>query len=290
MTTIVEDDLRLRGRSGFGVWRRLCSHRGGRASIVVLVVVGFAALAGPFLVSADPNAPDYTNELAGPSGTHVLGTDDAGRDLLARTLVGARTSLGAALIVMAVVTVVGLVVGVVSGTAGGPLDRVVNRVTDVVMGLPELVISLAIVGALGPTFANLVLAMSATGWAGLAKLARSHTLGAHHRPDVIAARMAGAGSARIALGHVLPGAASLVLVASALRLGTTVVALAGISFLGVGAPPPTAEWGKMLSDSRQTLAFAPFQIIGPCIGLVLTVVAATLLADALRDVSEPGGR
>ncbi|MDY7106856.1 MAG: ABC transporter permease [Actinomycetota bacterium] len=277
-------------RAEAGLWQRLWGHGGGRFGVVLLAAIGIVAVLGPVLVSADPNEPDYTNELAEPGGAHLLGTDGAGRDLLARTLVGARTSLGAALIVMAIVTVIGLVVGVLSGSAGGVVDGVLNRLTDAVLGLPSLVITLAIVGVLGPTFANLVLAMSATGWASLAKLARSHTLGAGRRPDVIAARMAGAGPLRVALGHVLPGAVSLVLVASTLRLGTTVVSLAGLSFLGLGAQPPTAEWGKMLSDSRETLAYAPFQIIGPCAGLMLTVLAATLVSDALRDVSEPGAR
>ncbi|MFV0307659.1 MAG: ABC transporter permease [Desertimonas sp.] len=290
MTTLSEHVSARRPRVQSGLWQRLWRHRGGRVGVLLLAVIATAALFGPLLVEADPNQPDYVNELAGPGRGHLLGTDGAGRDLLARTLVGARSSLGAALIVMAIVTVIGLLVGVLAGTAGGPLDAILNRVTDVVMGLPELVLTLAIIGVLGPTFPNLVLAMSATGWAGLAKLARSHTLGAGRRPDAVAARMAGAGSVRVALGHVLPGAVSLVLVASTLRLGTTVVSLAGLSFLGLGAQPPTAEWGKMLSDSRQTLALAPFQVIGPCAGLMLTVLAATLISDALRDVSEPGSR
>lgn len=271
-------------------WSRLWEHSGGRLGLVLLALVGVAAVVGPLLVPFEPNEPDYTDKLARPGAGHLLGTDRAGRDLLARTLVGARTSLGAALIVMAIVTVIGLLVGVFSATAGGVVDRTLNRLTDVVMGLPELVLTLAIVGMLGPTFVNLVLSMSATGWAGLAKLARAHTLGAGRRPDVIAARMAGASPVRIAVGHVLPGAASLVLVASTLRLGTTVVSLAGLSFLGLGAQPPTAEWGKMLSDSRETLAAAPFQIIGPGLGLTLTVLGAILVSDAMRDVSEPGSQ
>jgi peptide/nickel transport system permease protein len=190
--------------------------------------------------------------------------------------------------VTVIVTVVGLAVGVVAGTTGGVVDAVLNRGTDVMLGLPALVLTLALVGVLGPSFANLVLAMAATGWAGLAKLARSYTQASRFRPDVVAARMAGAGQLRIAFGHVLPGAVSLVLVASTLRLGETVVGLAGLSFLGLGAQPPTAEWGAMLSDSRQTLASAPFQLIGPGVGIALTVLAATLVSDALRDVSEPG--
>lgn len=268
------------------LWRRMLSHRGGRVGMILAIVLFLAATIGPFLVT-DPNVPDYANKLARPGGCHLLGTDIAGRDFLARTLAGARTSLGAALLVMTIVTVIGLVVGVLAGSAGGPVDAVLVRLTDVVLGLPGLVLTLALVGVLGPSFLNLIIAMGATGWAGLAKLARAHTRGAGRRPDVIAARMAGAGRVRVAFEHVLPGATSLVVVAATLRLGETVVALAGLSFLGLGAQPPTAEWGNMLSDSRQTLASAPYQIIGPAVGLMLTVLASTLIADALRDVNEP---
>lgn len=272
-----------------GLWRRVVRHRGGRVGLLLALLLLVAAVVGPWL-TGDPHAPDYTNKLAGPSAQHWLGTDLAGRDQLARTLHGARTSLGAALLVMAITTAIGLTLGVLAGSAGGPLDWTLNRLMDVMLGLPGLVLTLALVALLGPSFLNLVIAMAATGWAGLAKLARAHTYASRSRPDITAARMAGAGHLRIAGEHVLPGAVALVFVASTLRLGETVVGLAGLSFLGLGAQPPTAEWGTMLAASRQTLASAPFQLIGPGVGLLVTVLAATLLSDALRDVNQPGER
>lgn len=258
---------------------------GGRVALVLLAFLVLVAVFGP-LLTVDPNEPDYANKLASPSADHWLGTDRAGRDLLARSVAGARASLGAAVLVMVIVTAIGLVVGVLAGATGGAVDAVLSRVIDVMLGFPSLVLTLAIVAMLGPSFVNLVVAMSLTGWAGLAKLARAYTQTARYRPDVQAARMAGAGQVRTALGHVLPGAFAIVLVASTVRMGSTVVELAGLSFLGLGAQPPTAEWGSMLNDSRQTLASAPFQLIGPGIGLTLTVLAATLLSDALRDVGD----
>lgn len=275
--------------TGGRLWRRVLRHGGGRVGVTLALILTLAAVIGPWLTT-DPDVPDYTNKLQPPGGGHLLGTDLAGRDLLARTFAGARMSLGAALLVMTIVTIVGLVVGVVAGSAGGVVDTVLTRVMDVLLGIPGLVLTLAVVGVLGPSFFNLVFAMAVTGWAGLAKLARAHTRGAGQRPDVIAARMAGAGPIRIAFGHVLPGAVSLLVVAATLRLGDTVVALAGLSFLGLGAQPPTAEWGRMLSDSRETLSLAPFQIIGPGVALMLTVLASTLIADALRDLNEPENR
>jgi nickel transport system permease protein len=285
-------DRVLGGRAGQdprNLWSALVRHRNGRIGLTLALLLALVAILGPLFVD-DPDQTDYAHQLRPPSWAHPLGTDQAGRDLLARAVAGARTSLSAAVLVMVVATVLGLAIGVLAGFAGGWIDTVLDRFTDVMLGLPGMVLTLAIVGLLGPGFVNLVLAMSISSWAGLAKLARTYSRGAGSRPDVIAARMAGAGRLRIAVGHVLPAASSLVIIASTLGLGDIVLALGGLSFLGLGAQPPTAEWGNMLSDSRGSLAIAPFQLIGPGAGLVLTVLAATLISDALRDVSSPGDR
>jgi ABC-type dipeptide/oligopeptide/nickel transport system permease subunit len=269
--------------------RLLLRHRGFQVGAACAVLVAVVTLIGP-LVTGDPDVPDYRDQLAAPGAAHLLGTDGAGRDVLARTVSAAGTSLGAALLVFTLTTVLGLAVGVLAGLAGGLVDTVLNRIVDVLLGLPALIITLAIVGALGPGFGNLVLAMSISGWAGLAKLARAHTLGSANRPDVVAARMAGAGTLRVAAGHILPGATTQVLIAATLNIGEIVLALAGLSFLGLGAQPPAAEWGAMLAESRESLAVAPWLLIGPGLGLVLTLSAATLASDALRDVTDPAGR
>jgi ABC-type dipeptide/oligopeptide/nickel transport system permease subunit len=216
-----------------------------------------------------------------------LGTDGAGRDEFARTVAGARASLGAALLVFAFSTAIGVTVGVLAGLVGGVVDLVISRVVDLLLGLPSLVLALAVVGALGPGFSHLILAMVITGWAGLAKLARSYTVGTRTRPDVIAARMAGISTIRIAAGHLLPGVLAQALIAATLMLGDTILGLAGLSFLGLGVQPPVAEWGSMLNDSRTDLTIAPWLLIGPGIGIIAAVAAATLLSDALRDSSDP---
>ncbi|WP_226369855.1 ABC transporter permease [Pseudonocardia oceani] len=271
------------------VWRALLARPAARAGLILAAVLALVALAGPLFVP-DPALPDYADQLAPPGAEHWLGTDESGRDLLARSIAGARTSLGAALLVMTIAAVIGLVVGTVAGTFGGVVDAVLTRVTDVLLGLPTLVLTLAVVAVLGPGFANLVLAMSVTGWAWLARLARSVARGSDLRPDVIAARMAGVGRLRVALGHVLPAAATQVAVAATLGLGETVLALGGLSFLGLGAQPPTAEWGNMLATGRTTFAYAPWQLVGPGLGLVLSVTAAALISDALRDAADPSRR
>lgn len=262
------------------LWR----HRGGRRGLMAAAMLAMVTVIGPWL-AGDPDVTNYQSQLAPPSWQHWLGTDQAGRDVLARTLAGATTSLSAAVTVFALTSALGLVIGVVAGTSGGVVDAVLNRCIDVLLSLPSQVLALAVVGLLGPGFVNLVLAMTLTGWAGLAKLARTFTLGADRRPYVIAARMAGVPRWKVLLTHVVPGAWGQVVVAATLRMGGIVLALGGLSFLGLGAQPPTAEWGNMLAEARTSLSVAPWQLIGPTVGLFWSVASVTLVADALRDVT-----
>lgn len=251
-----------------------------------LAVVALAVL-GPVLVGVDPDLPDYAHQLAAPGAEHWLGTDQSGRDQLARTLAGTRTSLLAVLIVFTLTTTIGLVVGSLAGYLGGIVDAAIGRVIDAMLGLPSQIIALAVVGALGVGSTNLVLAIVVSGWAYPARIARAAVLGSHQRLDVIAARMAGIGPARILVGHVLPGTLATVLVAATTTVGETVLTLAGLSFLGLGAQPPTAELGQMLADSQSALVSSPWLLVGPTTVIAATVVAAMLVSDALRDAIDP---
>jgi ABC-type dipeptide/oligopeptide/nickel transport system permease subunit len=267
--------------------RTLSRHWGFRVGAGLAVFLAALAVLGPF-VAHGPNITDYANQLAAPSAAHWLGTDGDGRDEFARTVAGARATLGAAMVVFALTTVIGIVLGTAAGFLGGLFDACVSRLIDLLLGLPSLVLALAVVGALGPGFSHLILAMSVTYWAGLAKLSRCYTVGARGRPDVTAARMAGVRVSRILAGHVLPGAAVQALIAATLGLGDTILGLTALSFLGLGVQPPTAEWGNMLSDSQLYLTVAPWLVIGPGLGIIAAVTAATLISDALRDCTDPG--
>lgn len=270
-----------------GLTRRLLRHWGFRCGATLALLLVLLAVIGPLLAHG-PDITHYDNQLAAPSRQHWLGTDDAGRDEFARTVAGARATLGAAAVVFVLTTVVGVLLGVLSGYAGGVIDMVISRVIDLMLGLPSQILALAVVGALGPTFAHLVLAVTVTGWAGLARLSRSYTLGARGRPDVVAARMAGVRPARLVAGHVLPGVVVQAFIVATVGLGDVVLTIAGMSFLGLGAQPPTSEWGSMLNDSRLYDTAAPWLLIGPSLGIVASVTAATLISDALRDVADPG--
>ncbi len=290
MTTVVTPAGRGPGidmAPSAGLLRTLSRHWGFRVGAVLAIALTALALIGP-LIAHGPNITDYANQLARPSARHWLGTDGDGRDEFARTVAGARTTLGAALLVFVLTTAIGIAVGTAAGFLGGIFDACVSRVIDLLLGLPSLVLALAVVGALGPGFSHLVLAVTITGWAGLAKLSRSYTVGARHRPDVTAARMAGVRTSRIIAGHVLPGAAVQAMIAATLGLGDTILGLAGLSFLGLGVQPPTAEWGAMLNDSALYDTVAPWLVIGPGLGIIVAVTAATLISDALRDCTDPG--
>jgi nickel transport system permease protein len=272
-----------------GVWADLLRHPAGRVGLAIAAVLILVAVLGP-LFTADPNQTDFTAKLQGPSSEHLLGTDQAGRDQLARVVSGARTTLGAAGVIFVLISAIALLVGTLAGMARGWVDGVLTRVMDVLLGLPSLVVALAIVGALGPSYQNLILAMTFVGWAYLARLARSHVLGAADRPDVVAARMAGVGPVRRTFGHVLPGVTVQVMIAATMELSAIILGLSSLSFLGLGVQPPTAEWGQMLAESRFAVSDMPIIAIGPGLGIVLSVAAAVLVSEALRDVVDPAWR
>lgn len=272
-----------------GLLRRLVAHPTGRAGLAMSTLIVLAVVVGPLLVSHSSTALDLTSKLAAPDAAHWLGTDQYGRDQLARILEGGRRSIGAAALVLVGALVVSLVVGIAAGLAGRMADAVAMRFVDVLLALPGLVLALAIVGVLGPSFANLVLAMVISSWAYYARLVRSYVLAARSRPDVLAARMAGVRPLRIVTGHIVPGVATQLLVVATLDLGGVIVAIAGLSFLGLGVQPPDAEWGAMLSEARLYFTTAPWLLAGPAVATFLAVTAANLVGDALRDVAAADG-
>jgi ABC-type dipeptide/oligopeptide/nickel transport system permease subunit len=254
------------------------------------LAVGLLLLAGLLiltvavpLLTADPNATDYAAKLLPPSWTHPLGTDEAGRDVLARLAAGARVSLGTALLVGVLGFVAGLLIGLLAATVGGPLDAAIARLTDVTLAVPHVVLALAIVGVLGPGLANLVLAMALAGWAPMARYARRFGREQLGQPYVLAARLAGVARWRAVARHVVPPSGLQLLAIATLGLGEIVLSLSALSFLGLGVAPPTAEWGRLVADSRTYAGQAPWLVVAPGCAIVLAVTCAALLADALRE-------
>jgi len=271
-------------------WELLGRCRRDRTVIAGALIVGLiagAALAAPLVAPHDPNAIDARAILASPSREHWLGTDNLGRDIFSRLVYGARWSLGAAGAAAVAIVLLGITVGVIAGYIGGLVDDVAMRIVDVLLAFPSLVLALAIVGTLGPSLQNVLIGMVAVWWVDYARVMRGLTLGVRDREYVTAAQCAGASARHVMLRHILPNVVPSVLVLATLELGGLILAISGLSFLGLGAQPPTPEWGTMLNDGRPFFQRAPQLMLYPGLAITLVVVGCNLLGDGLRDVLDP---
>lgn len=262
----------------------------GRWAVGLLSLILLAVLIGPLLVGHGPNMLNEAAQLRPPSVSHPLGTDEYGRDELARVLVGGRRTLLLVVVALLASLTIGLAVGLVAGVAGGLLDTLLLRVIDVFLTLPGLVLTLAIVGTLGAGYENLMLALAIAFWPQYARLARSYVVAGRTRADVLAARAAGVGWPRAAVTHLLPPAASQLVVVATLDVGHLIMVITGLSFLGLGAQAPAAEWGAMLSDARDYITTAPWLLAGPGVAIILCVLTANMLGEAALQAGGAGGR
>lgn len=267
--------------------RRLLQDRLATSGLVIVLILILAALFAPILAPHDPATIDATTRLAGTSWDHPLGTDELGRDMLSRLLFGARWSLGIAALATLVVTTVGVLVGVLAGFYGGVVDTVIMRVVDVLLAFPNLVLYLAIVGTLGPGVENVFIALISISWAGYARVVRGLVLSARERDFVRASFALGANDRRLMVRHILPNVISPVVVLASLQAGGIILALAALGFFGLGAQPPTPEWGTMINQGRLFLQSAPALMIYPGIAISLAVLGFNLLGDGLRDAIDP---
>ncbi len=266
--------------------RRLTRNPGALIGLtVVLVMVGLALFA-PWVAPHDPDEI-YPARLAEPSREFPLGTDNIGRDIFSRLVYGARPSIGSAAVATVIILLIGVTVGVGSGYIGGILDDVAMRIVDILMAFPLLILALAIIGILGPGLSNVLLAVILVVWASYARLVRGIVLEIREQEFVMAAVCLGGSSLHIIVRHVLPNIISPVLVLASLQMGFLLLTISGLSFLGLGIQPPTAEWGAMLNDGRTFFQVAPQLMIYPGIMITLTVLGFSLLGDGLRDVLDP---
>lgn len=265
---------------------RLRSDRVACAGLTIVTAFLLLAALGPTIAPHDP-LEVTVDRLQGPSLHHLLGTDGLGRDLLSRLLYGARLSLGAAVVASAVVTAIGVVVGTVSAYAGGVVDRLCMRLVDVVLTIPALILALAITGLFEPGLPAVMLGLITILWAGYARVVRSLVLSIKERPFVEAARAAGAGPGRIVVRHVVPNMISPVIVLATVEIGQLLLAISTLTFLGLGARPPTPEWGAMLNDGRTYFLSDPHVVVIPGLAISLAVLGFNLLGDGVRDALDP---
>lgn len=268
---------------------RFFRNPGGLLGLALLLLVGLVALWGPAFVG-DPLEQDLLNRLKPPSPEHPLGTDQLGRDVLARVVHGARISLGVGFGVVVLASLMGVLVGLLAGGLGGGWDNVLMRITDIFFAFPSLILAMAIAAALGPSLVNTVIAVALVSWPIYARLVRAQALALREREFVEAVRAMGAGWGRILWRHILPNSLTPVLVQASYEVGAAILTAAGLSFIGFGAQPPTPEWGAMVAETRNYMAEAPWASVAPAVGILLTVLAFNLLGDALRDALDPRGR
>lgn len=262
-----------------------------RIAFILLAVFVFCALFAPWLSPYDPAALNLDARLLTPSHTHWFGTDDLGRDILSRTLYGARISFVVAVSVVGLSLLSGTIVGCIAGYYGGWRDVVLNvYLMNVFLALPGILLAIAFVAFLGSGLGNVILALAIAGWVNYARLVRAQVLAAREREYVESARALGAGDLRILVRHILPNIAQPVIVQAAVGMAAAVLAEATLSFLGLGVPPPAASWGVMLNDARAHLFDAPHLLIFPAIAVMLCVLSFCFLGDALRDSADPKTR
>lgn len=253
---------------------------------LLLVLAAVSSL----IVPQDPYSQDLGAALQAPGAGHLFGTDRYGRDLFARVLVGGRTTIYASLCTVLLIIGIGTILGVISGYLRGKTDTVLMRIADVFLAFPGIVFAIAVAGVLGGGLFNAVIALVCVSWPKYARLARSQVLAMKEMPYLQAAKLSGSGNLKIMGKHILPNIAGPILVTAVLDIGTMIMEIAGLSYLGLGAKPPVPEWGSMMSEGRSMLQTAPWTILTPGLGIFVTVVVFHLLGDALRDVLDPKER
>lgn len=241
----------------------------------------------PVLCPYDPYEQDLSNVLAKPSPAHLFGTDRYGRDMLSRVIIGSRNTIFSTLLLAAITTVTGTLIGLLGGWYGGIPDAALMRIADIFLAFPGMVFAIAAAGVLGGGIRVAVIALACISWPKFARLARSQTNTLKKEPFIAAARMSGCTTRQILWKHILPNMAGIILVNAVLNIGTMLMELAGLSFLGLGAVPPAAEWGSMMSNGRSMLQTCPWIVIAPGTAIFVSVMLFNLLGDALRDMLDP---
>ncbi|MCB0055484.1 MAG: ABC transporter permease [Caldilineaceae bacterium] len=267
--------------------RRFAKEKTAVFGLAVIVFFALVAVFAPLLTPYDPLAQDIPNGLAPPSAEHWLGTDKLGRDIFSRMLYGARISLGAGLGVVLMAGLVGTSVGIVAGYVGGWLDEALMRITDIFFAFPSLILAMAIAGALGPSLQNALIAVSVVTWPVYARLIRGQVIVLRDREFVQAARAVGVGHTQILFRHLFPNTLSPLLVQASFEMGTVILAVAGLSFIGFGAQPPIPEWGVMISEGRNYITTHWWLTFFPALAMLFAVAGFNLVGDGLRDLLDP---
>ncbi len=269
--------------------KRFSRNRLAVAGLLLIAVLTLMAVFSPLIAPYDPIKQDYGALSQAPSIAHPFGTDNLGRDVLSRTIYGARVSLSAGVIAVGLATLAGLVLGLLAGFFGGWLDELIMRVVDAMLAFPFLVLAITLAAVLGPNLQNAMLAIAVVSAPVFARLARGQVLSERERDYVQAAQALGSSDARIVFRHLLPNIAGPIIIQASLSIAGAILAESSLSFLGLGVQPPTPSWGEMLNTARGYLRDAPWTAIAPGSLIFVSVLAFNLLGDGLRDALDPRG-
>ena len=259
----------------------------GLFGFTILGLLTLVALGAPFLAPYPAGAQELDERFSIPTPLHPFGLDELGRDILSRLIFGARISLFLSLVVVSSSSIFGVLVGIIAGWVGGRVDDLIMRIIDILLAFPGILLAISLVAVLGPGLANLVLALCLIGWVGYARLARAQTLRAREMEFVLSAKAAGARPDRILVRHLLPNISGPIIVQATVGMAGVILSEAGLSFLGLGLPPPSPSWGSMLRAGSQHLLDAPHLIIYPGGAIMLAVLSFNFLGDSIRDWLDP---
>ncbi|WP_050631246.1 ABC transporter permease [Bradyrhizobium viridifuturi] len=271
-------------------WRRLVRRKGAMLGLVVIALFIVLAVFAPLIVPYDPIAASWSLVRKAPSAQHWFGTDELGRDVLARVVFGARASLLAGLISVSIALAIGVPLGLVAGYRGGFIDALISRITDAMLACPFLILAIALAAFLGPSLGNAMIAIGVSATPIFIRLTRGQVMSVKVEDYVEAARAMGNPRWRIALVHILPNILPALLVQATLSIAAAIIAEAALSFLGLGQQPPAPSWGSMLNAAQRFLTSAPWMAIWPGLAIFLVVLSFNLVGDGLRDALDPKAR
>jgi peptide/nickel transport system permease protein len=273
----------------YRAWLNLKGNPLGMIGLTIIAIFILMSIFAPLLATHDPATQELANRLAAPSAAHWFGTDELGRDVFSRILYGARVTLGMVIAVVVLVAPIGLAVGCIAGYFGGIVDTALMRVTDIFLAFPRLVLALAFVAALTPGIESAILAIALTAWPPYARLARAETLTVRKSDFIAAYRLTGASSWRIIFRHIAPLCTPSLIVRVTLDMSSIIITAASLGFLGMGAQPPSPEWGAMIATAKRFIFEQWWVPMIPAIAILLVSLAFNFLGDALRDVLDPKG-
>jgi peptide/nickel transport system permease protein len=288
---VLDQQLQHVQRPSAGLWRdaarRLARDRAAIAGLVVVAVLVVVAIVAPRIVPYDPNDQSFRIKLEAPSSEHWLGTDEFGRDIFSRVLIGTQVALQVGIVPVLLALTAGVTLGLVSGFYGGWIDQVIMRLIDVMLAFPWLLLAIGIMAILGPGIQNVIIAVAIVYIPAFARIVRGSVLSIKEKEYIEAARAMGQPTSRIMVRHVLSNAWAPIIVLSTLSIGQAIIYAAGLSFIGLGTQPPDADWGVMLTSGREYLRDAPWLGFFPGLAILITVLAFNLFGDGLRDALDP---